>query len=103
MAAAAVSCWRNDGRPAHTHTDGSESLWLTHTVRNGGSPNLARLRWYELSVTANTIAAAPAQQSTYAPSDNHNRFMPSPAVDKSGGMAIGHSVIDGYDEATTIA
>jgi hypothetical protein len=75
----------------YTNIGGRESLWLTHTVGSGGTPNLARLRWYELPVTGGTISS-PRQQGTYAPSDTLNRFMPSLAVDKNGDMAIGYSV-----------
>src|SRR4051812_15533823 len=77
----------------YTNIGGKESLWLTHTVGSGGTPNLARLRWYELNVTGSTIGPV-RQQSTYAPNDSSNRFMPSLAVDKNGDMAIGYSVSD---------
>jgi hypothetical protein len=77
----------------YTNENGRESLWLTHTVGNGGSPNVAQVRWYQLSVTGGTIASSPVQQSTWAP-DAKNRFMPSLAVDKNGDMAIGYSVSD---------
>jgi hypothetical protein len=77
----------------YTNLGGKESLWLTHTVGNGGSPNVAQPRWYQLPVTGGTIASSPAQQSTWAP-DAKNRFMPSLAVDKNGDMAIGYSVSD---------
>ena len=75
-----------------TSQGGSESLWLTHTVGTGGSPNIARVRWYELPVTGGTVGSV-KQQSTFAP-DSKNRFMPSVAVDKAGNMAIGYSVSD---------
>ena len=77
----------------YTNLNGTESLWLTHTVGNGGSPNLAQVRWYQLPVTGGTIAGSPAQQSTWSP-DSKNRFMPSLAVDKAGDMALGYSVSD---------
>src|SRR5439155_11708467 len=77
----------------YTNLNGPESLWLTHTVGNGGSPNVAQVRWYQLTVTGGTIASSPAQQSTWSP-DSKNRFMPSLAVDRSGDMAIGYSVSD---------
>jgi len=78
----------------YTNIGGRESLWLTHTVGNGGVPNVAQVRWYELPVTGGTIAASPRQQSTWSP-DSKNRFMPSLAVDKNGDTAIGYSVSDG--------
>jgi IPT/TIG domain len=77
----------------YTNLNGTESLWLTHTVGSGGSPNVAQTRWYQLSVTSNTIASSPAQQSTWSP-DSKNRFMPSLAVDQNGDMALGYSVSD---------
>jgi hypothetical protein len=77
----------------YTNIGGKESLWLTHTVGSGGTPNVAQVRWYQLPVTGGTIASSPSQQSTFAP-DSKNRFMPSLAVDKSGDMAIGYSVSD---------
>jgi IPT/TIG domain len=77
----------------YTNLNGTESLWLTHTVGSGGSPNVAQTRWYQLPVTGNTIASSPAQQSTWSP-DSKNRFMPSLAVDQNGDMALGYSVSD---------
>jgi len=77
----------------YTNIGGRESLWLTHTVGSGGTPNLARIRWYELTVTGGAIGSL-RQQSTYAPADSRNRFMPSLAVDKNGDMAVAYSVSD---------
>jgi hypothetical protein len=74
----------------YTNLNGRESLWLTHTVGNGGG--VAQVRWYELPVTGGAISAV-RQQSTWAP-DLLNRFMPSLAVDKKGNMAVGYSVSD---------
>ena len=45
----------------YTNQGGRESLWLTHTVGNGGSPNVAQVRWYELPVTGGTVASSPRQ------------------------------------------
>jgi IPT/TIG domain len=78
----------------YTNENGTESLWLAHTVGSGGSPNIAQPRWYQLNVTGGAIASSPTQQSTWAP-DSKNRFMPSVAVDKNGDMAIGYNVSDG--------
>ena len=77
----------------YSNLNGVESLWLTHTVGSGGSPNTAQLRWYQLPVTGGAVAGSPAQQSTFGP-DTKNRFMPSLALDKNGDMAIGYSVSD---------
>src|SRR6266436_6495687 len=78
----------------YQNANGVESLWITHTIGNGGSPNVAQLRWYQLNVTGGTvITAGPIQQGTWAP-DSKNRFMPSLALDKNGDMALGYSVSD---------
>ncbi len=77
----------------YTKLNGVESLWLTHTVGSGGSPNRAQPRWYQLKVTGGVVASSPTQQSTWAP-DSKNRFMPSLAVDANGDMALGYSVSD---------
>ncbi|HAF25441.1 MAG TPA: hypothetical protein DCK93_21460, partial [Blastocatellia bacterium] len=70
----------------YQNLSGTESLWLTHTVGNGGSPNIAQVRWYQLNVTSGTIVTAgPVQQGTWAP-DTKYRFMPSLALDKNGAM-----------------
>jgi hypothetical protein len=74
----------------YTNVGGRESLWLTHTVGSGGTPNIARVRWYEIPVTGGTISS-PRQQSTFGP-DSLHRFMPSLAVDRNGDMAVGYSV-----------
>lgn len=74
----------------YTNQGGRESLWLTHTVGSGGTPNIARVRWYEIPVTGGTISS-PRQQATFAP-DSMHRFMPSLAVDKNGDLAVGYSV-----------
>jgi hypothetical protein len=76
----------------YTNIGGRESLWLTHTIGNGATSNVAQVRWYELPVTGGAIGSV-RQQSTWAP-DSLNRFMPSLAVDKKGDMAIGYSVSD---------
>ncbi len=73
---------------------GAESLWLTHTVGNGGDPNIASVRWYELDVSGGVLDTnAPLQEGTFNPDDSY-RFMPSLAVDGSGNMAVGYSVSD---------
>jgi len=73
----------------YTNIGGRESLWLTHTVGSGGTPNVARVRWYEIGGTISSVR----QQSTWSPDSKH-RFMPSLAVDKNGDMAVGYSVSD---------
>ncbi len=76
----------------YQNLSGTESLWITHTVGSGGSPNIAQVRWYQLNVTSGTVVTAgPVQQGTWGP-DTKYRFMPSLAVDKNGDMALGYSV-----------
>jgi hypothetical protein len=75
----------------YTNIGGAESLWLTHTVGNGGAPNVAQVRWYQINVTGGTVSTTPKQQSTYAP-NTLNRFTPSLAVDKAGDLAVGYTV-----------
>jgi hypothetical protein len=78
----------------YQNVNGVESLWLTHTIGNGGNPNVAQVRWYQLNVTGGTVVTSgPVQQSTWAP-DSKNRFMPSLALDKNGDMSLGYSVSD---------
>jgi uncharacterized repeat protein (TIGR01451 family) len=67
---------------------GTESLWATHTVDAGGGTN--GVRWYQLNVTGDTIAAAPVQSGTFSPDATH-RWMPHLAADRFGNMAIGYS------------
>src|SRR5438477_3203507 len=43
----------------YTNLGGQESLWLTHTVGNGGVPNVAQPRWYQLNVTGGAVAGSP--------------------------------------------
>jgi hypothetical protein len=48
--------------------NGIESLWLTQTIGNGGTPNIAQIRWYQLNVTGGTVVTSgPLQQGTWSP------------------------------------
>jgi hypothetical protein len=76
----------------YQNLNGTESLWLTHTIA-GSTTTTAAVRWYQLNITGSTIPLTPVQQSTWAP-DAKNRFMSSLAVDKSGNMAVGYTVSD---------
>jgi hypothetical protein len=75
----------------YRNLSGDESLWIAHTA---GSPTTG-VRWYQLNVTGGTVSITPTQQSTYAPADGLNRWMPSLAVDKFGNMAVGYSAASG--------
>lgn len=70
----------------YRNINGTESLWLNHTVSSGGT---AGIRWYEIRNLTGTPSVF--QQSTYQP-DGHNRWMGSLAVDANGNMALGYSV-----------
>jgi hypothetical protein len=68
--------------------NGYSSMVLNHTV-NAGS-GIAGVRWYELRNSGSGWTLY--QQSTYAPSDNHSRWMASIAMDTAGSIALGYSV-----------
>jgi len=72
----------------YRNINGTESLWLTHTVGSGG---VSGIRWYQLNITGGSINSSPVQSGTYQPDTNY-RWMPSLAVDKAGNMAVGYSV-----------
>jgi len=72
----------------YRHVDGSESLWLSHSVTSNG---VAGVRWYQLDVTGGTIATAPVQSGTYQPDTDYHRWLPSLAVDGAGDMVVGYS------------
>lgn len=68
-----------------------ETLVGTWTVDVTGSPDLAAPRWFELQ----RVDGGPwsiHQQGTYSPDGDH-RFMPSIAMDGSGNIAMGYSVV----------
>ena len=75
----------------YQNLNGTESLWLTHTIA-GSTSTTAAVRWYQLGITSGNVTAV-SQQSTWAP-DAKNRFMPSLSVDKDGNMALGYTVSD---------
>lgn len=69
--------------------NGTEALWLTHTVASGG---VAGMRWYEVRQPATTPVLQ--QQGTYQP-DSYHRWMGSLSVDRDGNMALGYSIGSG--------
>ena len=75
----------------YTNIGGNESIWLTHTVRNSTTTGIAVPRYYELSVTGGTVAAATNQSAFHQPDNTVNRFMPSLAVDRMGDMMLGYT------------
>ena len=52
------------------------------------------IRWFELRRDA-TSGWRLFQEGTYSPSDGHNRFMPSIAMDRVGNIALGYSIVSG--------
>jgi hypothetical protein len=72
---------------------GTESLWVSHTVRTGASTAPTGIQWAQINVTGGTIVSPPVQQQIYGNlgSDGVHRWMGSLAVDKDGGMALGYS------------
>jgi hypothetical protein len=72
----------------YRNINGTESLWVSRTVKNGNKSS--GIRWMEVRNMKTT--ASVYQQGTYAPDATYYRWMPSLAVDKFGNMAIGYSV-----------
>lgn len=79
-------------RLAYRNYGDHEALVVNHTVGADSSGNRAGIRWYEIRDPGGTPAIF--QQGTFAPSDSHNRWMGSIAMDASGNMALGYSVSD---------
>ena len=74
-------------RLAYRNLGDHEALVVNHAITAGSSVGE---RWYELRVgTGNTLSVY--QQGTYAP-DSAYRWMGSIAIDRSGDIALGHSV-----------
>lgn len=65
---------------------GYNSVVLSHVVDAGSG--VAGIRWYELRQDTATKAWSIYQQSTYAPADGINRFMPSIAQDNAGSIGL---------------
>ncbi|MEN8164008.1 MAG: hypothetical protein ABFS37_07760 [Acidobacteriota bacterium] len=68
-----------------------EALVGSWTVDVTGSPDLAAPRWFELQRTGGGPWAV-HQEGTYSPDGDH-RWMPSAAMDGSGNIAMGYSVV----------
>jgi len=58
-------------------------------------PGVAGVRWYEIRRTNGQYSVF--QQGTYAPNDGVHRWMGSIAMDHTGNMALGYSVVNGVD------
>ena len=68
-----------------------ESLVTNQSVE--ARPAVAGVRWYEIRRTKGVFSLY--QQGTYAPDDGIHRWMGSIAMDKSGDIALGYSVVNG--------
>jgi hypothetical protein len=73
-------------RLAYRNFGDHEALVTSHSVTAGSSVGV---RWYELRPSGGNLSVF--QQGTYAP-DASFRWMPSAAMDQSGGIALGYSV-----------
>jgi len=77
----------------YTNFGGTESLWVSHTVRRANTSGFAAPRWYQVDVTGGNVNASIPQASTWDPDAANviHRWMPSVALDRAGNMAIGYS------------
>lgn len=75
-------------RQQYRRFNGYGSVVINHTVDAGAG--VAGIRWYELRNTGTGWNIY--QQSTYAPSDGHSRWMGSIAQDTAGTIAVGYSI-----------
>ena len=67
-----------------------QSLVGTFTVGGGASETGSAIRWFELRNTGSGWTLF--QQGTFDPADNHDRVMPSIAMDSLGNIALGYTV-----------
>jgi hypothetical protein len=74
-------------RLVYRRTDAGESVVAVHSVNTAAAAG--GVRWYEFRVGGDRKVTL-HQQGTYAP-DGFFRWMASPAIDKSGNIAIGYS------------
>lgn len=73
-------------RLAYRNFGTHEAMVVAHAVSSGGTIGV---RWYELRRTGTTLTVH--QQGTYVP-DTTSRWMPSVAMDGSGGIALGYAL-----------
>jgi len=78
-------------RLAYRAFKGHDSLVTNQSVE--ARPGVAGVRWYEIQRKGSTYTVA--QQGTYAPNDGVHRWLGSVAMDHSGDMAVGYSVVNG--------
>ncbi|MCB0707500.1 MAG: T9SS type A sorting domain-containing protein [Saprospiraceae bacterium] len=69
-----------------------ETIVLNFITDVAGGSNLAGIRWYELRRDVGTTNWGIYQEGTFAPDDDHNRFMGSIAMDGAGNIGLAYSV-----------
>lgn len=79
-------------RLAYRNFSDHESLVVNHSVVADPTNQNSGVRWYEIQ-NPNGAAPTVAQQSTFAP-DGSYRWMGSVAMDVSGDLAVGYSVVN---------
>ncbi len=80
-------------RLAYRNFGGYETMVTNQSVE--ALPGVAGVRWYEIRRTNGQYSVF--QQGTYAPNDGVHRWMGSIAMDHTGNMALGYSVVNGVD------
>jgi hypothetical protein len=78
-------------RLAYRNFGSFEALVTNQSVE--ALPGIAGARWYEIRRTGGSYSVF--QQGTFAPGDGVHRWMGSVAMDKSGNLALGYSVVNG--------
>jgi len=73
-------------RLSYRKFDTHEALVVSHSIQTGSTTGI---RWYEIR---NPESPFIYQQGTYAPDKAHFRWLPSAAIDKAGGIAIGYNI-----------
>ncbi|HXH98514.1 MAG TPA: hypothetical protein VNH40_14995, partial [Gaiellaceae bacterium] len=80
----------------YVNRNGTESLWVNHTVGCCGASTPTGVQWAQIDVTGGTVSTTPAQQQIYpSSSDGIDRWMGSLAVDNAGDMGLGYSFGNG--------
>jgi hypothetical protein len=88
----------------YTNFGGTESLWVSHTVRRQNTSGFAAPRWYQVDVTGGTVAGTILQAATWDPDAANvvHRWMPSVALDRAGNLAMGYSTSNATTEFPSI-
>ena len=78
----------------YTNFGGTESIWVSHTVRRQNASGFAAPRWYQVNVTGGNVNPSIPQAATWDPdgANVNHRWMPSLALDRAGNLAMGYSI-----------